>query len=123
MTAYSGLYDGVHGAPHSLIDGKNKVLRRVGRLLRGRGRGTVADTERLTTMVDATAHGTAAITHGRISGDDSDLGGVRTIDTITDVNETTDATDIVNTMDVIEESRAPTYVNDASLLENTSKAL
>lgn len=110
MPAWSGLWNGVFNETHSLI-GKPNVGRRIGRALKG---VTSAKYKELVlTLVNGAVGDTALATHTAITAQDvnnkASLGGVRAVETITDINRATvaaDATTINN--DIIKET-SPTF--------------
>jgi hypothetical protein len=96
MPAWAGLWNNEGNTNHSLI-GKNPVRNRIRRVMNRESMRAV--TELFDSLIGAAAGGNAQATHKRVGhftpGAGSE-GGVRTIETITDINRTTTATDVAN---------------------------
>lgn len=115
MPAWSGLYDGVYATPYSTIGVPN-----TGRKLRRALKGMTAlkYKEILRTFVTDDVGTTALATHKRISaqtfGDMSTLGGVRVIDTVTDVNRAITAADETAILVDVDGVHTPTFPTEKS---------
>lgn len=115
MAGWSGLYDGVHGVPYSTI-GVPSVNRRLRRALRGMP--ALKKREILRTFVTDDVGTTAAASHTRIIAtaqfDQMALGGVRAVETVTDINRTITAADETELLVDIDGSHTPTFPREAS---------
>ena len=96
MPAWAGLWNNEGNANHSLI-GKNPVRNRIRRVVNREAMRAV--TELFDSLIGAAAGGAALATHKRVGhftpGAGSE-GGARTIETVTDINRVTTATDVTN---------------------------
>jgi hypothetical protein len=100
MPSYSGLYDGIHGTPHSLVSSTMQIGQfrtQIARLLRSRtySRGSFAGL--MLALSGAAAGGAALVQHKRVKSSQNlsqnDQGGLRVIETFDDVNRVTTAAD------------------------------
>ena len=86
MTAYSGLYNGVHGENYALLHTKPTAQRKVGRLMKRRS--MIVTREVVDTVAAASSiNGAAAVTFAQIDntvdpGNSVVNGGARTINTV-----------------------------------------
>ena len=97
VTGWSGLYNDVNPGGYSLIYDKWPQRNRIRRVVNREA--FRAFTELFDTLIGAAAGGTAAATHKRVAGFTPDPagpvgGGLRTIETVTDINRATTADDI-----------------------------
>lgn len=102
------------GSTYSLLTDKPSAYKRINKLLRANTMRKAA--ELLDTLIGA-ASGTASKTYKRVSApSDGDVGGVRTIDTVTVISSSVGATEIAALKaDIVNNINAPaTYPADAS---------
>ncbi len=118
MPAWSGFWDNNPQSPqaHSLI-GKYPNRNRIRRLVNREGFRRY--TELFDTLIGAGAGGTAAATHKRIAAQDSTaigaLGGVRTVETVTDINRASTNADITALKEMVFNVKTrPSYPADLS---------
>jgi len=109
MPAWSGLWNGVYGADHSLI-GTTNAGRRIRRALRGVS--SLKYKTLLRTFVTDDVGTTATKTHTRIVA--SDAGGVRQIETVTDVNRALTAADETAILKDVDGVHTPTFPTEKS---------
>lgn len=107
MASWSGLFDHVHNTPHTLQSQRSSLKRRTNRLLRQRG---MKDVRELLLTLIGTAAGSAALAQtSRIEavqgiGGALTLGGVRTVQTVDEVNRVTTAADVTELSAAFNES-------------------
>lgn len=100
MSPYSGLFDGVHAAPHSLLTNKtDNDLTMLARVLSGSKRGNAATKAKILALTGAVVGGTATETvkqvqHSAEPGVSSANGGMRTIETKELINRVTTSDDL-----------------------------
>jgi hypothetical protein len=101
MPAWSGLFNGVHGEDHSLLVNETNLKTKVTNAFRRLG--LRKEKALLASLIGAAAGGTATLTRGRIEAITSDegLGGVRTVETVTDINRATTAADVTALKEVL----------------------
>lgn len=114
MPAWSGLYDSVHGVPYSTI-GIPNPRRRLRRALKG----MVALKAKtiLRTFVTGDVGSAASKTHTRIhypSLVNPSLGGLRSIETVTDISRNLDAADQTAFLLEIDGVHTPTFPTEKS---------
>lgn len=112
MPAWSGLWNQVYNEdyPGSAVRITPNARRRLRRA--EKGLGSLAQREILRALVGAAVGGTASKTHTRINAPDlvnPSLGGVRVIDTITDINRATVAADQTNITLELANVHTPTF--------------
>ncbi len=119
MPQYSGLFDrdSPVAGTYALLVNKNPRRYRIKRSMNRESFRIV--TELFDTLIGAAAGGTALATHKRIAAPvDSGVGafaGLRTIETITDINRATTAADITALKEMVFNVRTrPSYVKDLS---------
>lgn len=120
MTAYSGLWDGVHGDTYALQVNRNPLNRQIGRALRKRG------LTRLREVIDTVAaassiNGAAAVTYPRVEGtvdpgNSVVQGGSVAVETVTKIAaaSSTTSADASAVDDIADFDTQPTYPTDAS---------
>ena len=115
MTQFSGLFDHYHGTGHSFIQ-KGNTKRAMSQLLRRPKNKALR--ELMTTLLGASAGATAADTVTRVAAHDPDnvdtLGGVRSIETVTNVNHATTAADVTDINDKMFSPNNSVFVADKS---------
>lgn len=117
MPNYSGLWNGHYGQNHAL---RTDLSRTVQTQLLGRRREYRKAKALLNALIGATAGGTAADTYKRVSAPSGltaseQLGGLRTIDTVTVINRATTAADVTNEKYPLNDTFRPsTYPVDPS---------
>lgn len=99
VTGWSGLYNDVNPGGYSLIYDKWPQRNRIRRVVNREA--FRAFTELFDSLIGAAAGGTAAATHKRVAGFSPDPagpvgGGLRTVETVTDINRTTTSQDVAN---------------------------
>jgi hypothetical protein len=123
MPAYSGLFDGTtdvngDGATGHTLQGANALKRQISRITRRTGFRKMQ--ELMLTLNGAAAGSSASKTHARVGhtvdpGNATVNGGVRTIETVTDVSRVTTSADKTEIDGFINETFAPaTYPADVS---------
>lgn len=119
MTAYSGLWNGVHGENHALLSGENTSIKQdIRRIMRRQGARKLK--ELMLTLNGASAGSAALATYARVEavqglGSITNLGGVREIETVTVVNRNTASADKTMIDGVINDQTKPSsYPTDAS---------
>jgi len=121
MASYSGLFDGVHGAPYTLLVNRSTQVRHAGRVLKRRG--MTRPREAVDTIVAGSSiNGAAAVTYKQVAGtvDPGNAaagGGAVTIETVTKIAaaQTTSASDATTADKMSAFSNRPsTYPTDAS---------
>lgn len=113
MPAWSGLWNGVHGDGHTLLAHSNPG-KRLSRALRGMTARKYK--EILRTLVTDDVGTTAAASHSRLlhSTDSRELGGVRSVETVTDVNRAVTAADETAIVADIDGDHTPTFPTEKS---------
>lgn len=114
MPAWSGLYDGVHGVPYTTI-GTANAYKRLRRAVRGRP--ALGFRKLLRTFITDDVGTTATQTHPRINAPNEvnpNLGGVRQIDTVTDINRAATAADETALLKEVDNSHTPTFPTEGS---------
>lgn len=114
VVAWNGLDDGVYGIPYVQKYGDNQLRRRIGTLFAHRAER--ADQGLLAALLGAAAGGTATKTHKEVSApaDSTQVGGLRTIGTVNDINRVTTTADTAALNANFVTSRALTYPGDKS---------
>jgi len=101
------------GSGFALIYDKNPNRTHAERVFRRGGLRVI--NELLDTLIGAAAGGSASKTHSRIEApSDGDVGGKRTIESVTDISRVTTAADVTDLKTLLTRATAPTYVADAS---------
>lgn len=121
MAAYSGLYDGVYGTPHSLLANTVAIgsdYRKLGTMFGKRPYGRAVLRELMETLTGAAAGSAASATHKRVQAT-VDLsgpagGGAVPIETFTAVSRNTTAGDETRIEAALGLSTKPTYATDVS---------
>ena len=110
MPAWSGFWDSVHTGGHSLIGRKN-AGRRLARAVRGLA--SKAQKELLRTLVTDDVGTAAAASHTRIAAmtpfNYPTAGGVRTVETVTDISRDVEAADETSLLLDIDYNHTPTF--------------
>lgn len=104
-----------YGGGHSLIVDRDNHEKKISKLLRRSGRGMRELRELMTTLNGSAAGGTASASYTRAAPGTPfahELGGKRTIETVTVINRATDAADVQYVDDVITEDRTNPLVKD-----------
>ena len=121
MPAWSGLWDGVHGAAHAVTGSRPRLQRMISRLIEPHGNSGKRKLQELWLTLNGAAVGQAAsATHKQVAADynvSSHLirGGARTIETITDVSANTAAADKTDLDLTLDDAFAPSsYPADRS---------
>lgn len=113
--AWSGLWNGVYQENHALI-GVPSVRRRVGRALRGMSSKFYNEIVR--TFVTDDVGSAAAASHTRIAAqnpnDIGTSGGVRTVETVTDISRNLAAADETKLLADIDNDHTPTFPTEKS---------
>lgn len=121
MTAgWQGGWTDLFGSNHTLLVNKNPRRNGIRRTMNREGFRVV--TELFDSLIGAASGGTAAATHKRVSGESvtpvqvGQMGGARTIETVTDINRATTAADItaLKEMTFGVKARPATYARDLS---------
>lgn len=117
MTAFSGLFDGVHGTPH-VLDETEPGEKRLSHIMREQGMRAIKE---LMLTVNGVAVGQAALAQNTRAAAFNTVGaapgggGARTIETVDIVNRVTVAADTTRIADMLNEVFVPgTYPADAS---------
>lgn len=115
MTQFSGLFDTVHGTGHAFVS-QSTTKRMLSQLLkRPKNR---ALRELITTLVNGDVGDTAVATHSRVAAHEHDnfltTGGVRTIETVADINRVTTAADVTEIDRNLFDATGEVYVVDKS---------
>lgn len=115
MPAWSGLYDLIHGVPYTQI-GTDNVNRRLRRALKGTAAKTRAFRKIMRALNGVAPGGAALSTRTRIVAPAGAMqeGGVRVIETITEVNRVTTAADQTAINLEIDGLDTPTFPREAS---------
>lgn len=112
MPVYSGLWNGIFGADHALTNSQQRQKRMISRIMEKPGNRKLRGL--MLALNGAAAGGTAAVTHKQIAGPVStpipvgSYGGVRTVETVTDINRATTAADETNIDQIINDKFGPT---------------
>jgi hypothetical protein len=121
MPAYSGLYDGVYGSPHTLLADTVAIgsdYRKLGTMFGKRPYGRAVLRELIKTLTGAAAGSTATATHKRVQATVNqagvDGGSVVPIETVTSVNRATAAADTTRIDNALVIGTKPTYAADRS---------
>lgn len=117
MTAWSGLFDNIHGSPHALLAQRSSIKRRINKLFRRRGAAVFK--ELLLTVNGVVVGSTAEASYSRAEAvqglGDFVLGGSRTIETVSQVNRATVTADTTENAAVLnEQGDTNAYQTDAS---------
>jgi hypothetical protein len=119
MAVYSGFWNGIFGANHALTGAQQRQKRAISRIMEKPGNRKLRGL--MLALNGAAAGGTATVTHKQIAGPASTpttltaLGGLRTVETVTDVNRATTAADETNIDQIINDKFAPaSYPADRS---------
>lgn len=115
MPAWSGLYDQIHGVPYSTI-GIDNVNRRLRRALKGTSAKTRSFRKILRALNGAAVGGAALSTRTRIVAPAGAMqeGGVRAIETVTEINRVTTVADQTAINLEIDGLDTPTFPREAS---------
>lgn len=119
MTAYSGLWDGVHGETYALQTDKHPIRKRVSVHMRRSRIGLRILNELLDSTIGAAAGGAAAASVSRVEAiqqlGDIGYGGAVSIESRTLINRVTTAADIADLKTIFSEQKdANAYPTDAS---------
>lgn len=112
MTAWSGLYNHIHGVSYSLLGAKSNLQRRISRAFEKRGAKVLG--ELAITLDGVVAGSTAAVSYNRISNPDADptnefpYSGKRTIESVSLVNRATTAGDVTTLNAMFDDKFTPT---------------
>lgn len=111
---WTGLDDGVYGTPYAIKYNDSQLRRRVLTVISHRAMRS--DEGLLAALIGAATGGTATKTHKEIAAPvtSNDVGGLRTISTINDINRVTVAGDVTALNAFLTASRAVTYPGDKS---------
>lgn len=118
MPNYSGLFDGQHGTPHSLLSNKTgNAETQIARVVAKRGYGRAALRELMIELTGAAAGAAALVQRKRVLAEanlsENVQGGVRTIETKDIINRVTASADETNIEAALDLSSQPgTYVDD-----------
>jgi hypothetical protein len=117
MPAWSGLFDGVHNTPHSLINQQPNIERDISRQLRKPGNRALKGLIRA--LTGAATGGTATEQYRRVTAVRADsnfnMGGVRPIEVVSDVNRVTTSADKTRIDNITDARFSPqTYPVDRS---------
>lgn len=117
MPAWSGLWNGVHGANHALIGARSNLQMRIAKLYAREG--ARADANIIKALTGAAAGETAAETRKRVTAtvatNGYDQGGVRALETVNVINRATTAGDLAAVDAALDQKFAPTsYPADRS---------
>ena len=111
MPAYSGLWDGVYNTPYPGTTIAPNAQKRLRRALKGLG--SLAQQRIVRTFITGDVGSTATKTHTRVHGQlqtpNPSLGGVRTLDTVTDINRALTADDQTTILAAIDNVHTPTW--------------
>jgi hypothetical protein len=111
MAVFSGLWNNIWGADHSLTGSQQRQKRMISRIMEKPGNRKLRGL--MLALNGAAAGGTAAVTHKQIAGPTvtpapvGTMGGTRTIETVTDINRATTAADETNIDQIINDKFAP----------------
>lgn len=110
MVSWAGLWDNVHGEAYALTGSQENLKRRISRILEKPGARALQ--ELMLTLNGAAAGSAASATHTRVEADVDRTtavvgGGVRTVETVTDVSRNTDAADKTEIDTILNDSFAP----------------
>jgi hypothetical protein len=111
MPVFSGLWNNIWGADHSLTGSQQRQKRMISRIMEKPGNRKLRGL--MLALNGAAAGGTATVTHKQIAGPASTpiavgaYGGTRTVETVTDVNRATTAADETNIDQIINDKFAP----------------
>lgn len=120
MTAYSGLFNGVHNENYALLVDEAPGRKHLSRILRKSKRGMRVTQELLLTTIGAAAGSAALAQHRRVKavatpGGTNSQGGVRTIETVDLINRNSAAADVTALKAIVDRATKPsTYPTDAS---------
>jgi hypothetical protein len=110
MPAWSGLWNGVHGANHTLIGARNNLQMRIAKLFAREG--ARSDAQIIKALTGAAAGETAAESRKRVvatvATNGYDQGGARAIETVNVINRATTAGDVTAVDAALEQKFAPT---------------
>ena len=113
MASYSGLFNGVHGEAYAIPFDYDSVNRQISRTFYKTKQGNRLYRELLLTLVGVAPGQAAADSYVRASAinDHSQLGGVRTMETVSVIDRVSAAADVTMLNALIAEVRQDAFVN------------
>jgi hypothetical protein len=119
MSNYSGLWDGVFGEQHQLINGLGNTERTLNRVFSGRNYDRLKVKELLLTLIGAAPGDTASATFTRVAArrdlNSNIQGGVVPMETVTVINRATTSADVTKLIGALNDTARPaTYARDLS---------
>ncbi len=121
MPAYSGLYDGHFGAPHTLLANTVAIgsdYRKLATLFSKRPYGRAVTRELIKMLTGAAVGQSAASTHKRVQAtvnrEGVDGGGLVSVETFTEISRVTATADLTRVDAALALSTKPTYAADRS---------